>query len=220
MFPSSLIAACLLLVDSNSLVQDTPPPRQGTQVYAIKVDGKVSGSCQMNVADHADGTRCLAINADVRVKQYLFTYKYSFSGTEIWKDGVLVRLDCVANDNGKKTNLTGVLEGSLFSMSVNGVPKTVAPIKATTIYSMLPPASHDKSLVDLLDVDTGEIVRQRLEKLEATKGAPLGNEGTTEHFQWSGKEKVDVWFDADGTLQRLTTIDDGHPTEWIRKSNP
>jgi hypothetical protein len=218
MILSSLIAALLIMADCHPFQAEPASPGQETRNFVIKVDGKDSGSCQMNVAEHPDGTRCFAIHADVRVKQYLFTYKYSFSGTEVWKDGILVRIDCLSNDNGKKTKLTGVLEGSEFRLSVNGAVKITAPVRATTIYGMTPPTVQDQSPVDLLDVDTGKVVRQRLEILGTAEKASSGGAIANQHVRWIGKEKVDVWYDPQGGLRRLTTIDDGHPTEWIRRN--
>src|SRR5258708_7685273 len=103
----SITLALLVFGAGNAAQADPPSPREETRRYTILVDGKAAGSCQMKAAEHADGTRFLAISADVRVKQFVFTYRYTFSGTEVWKDGFLTRIDCTADDNGKKTKVAG-----------------------------------------------------------------------------------------------------------------
>ena len=81
---------------------------------------------------------------------------------------------------------------------------------------MLPPSIQGHASVDILDVDTGEVTRQRLESMGQDGSGIPDQVVATRHFRWIGKDKADVWYDAQGSLQRLATIDDGHPTEWIR----
>jgi hypothetical protein len=216
----SLTLACLVSVGTGLALADPPSPTSETRRYKILVDGKPAGSCQMTVADQADGTRCLAVTAEVRIKQLVFTYRYSFSGTEIWKDGVLVRTDCAADDNGKKTRVTGFLDGSVFRLVVNGAARTSPPLNWTTIYAQAPNGARDKAALNLLDTDTGDVQQAQLQDLGAAETLVAGQIVATRHWRWAAKEKVDLWYDAKGALQRLTTVEDGHPTEWIRTIGP
>jgi hypothetical protein len=217
---TSLILTITVLGAGPAALADPPSPREETRRYTILVDGKAAGSCQMKAAEHADGTRCLAISADVRVKQFVFTYKYAFSGTEVWKNGFLTRIDCTADDNGKKTKVAGYLEGATFHLAVNGASSDKLPCNWTTIYAMAPPSAGGDAVIRLLDVDTGEVLTPRLEDLGASETKVGGRVVATRHYRWTGKEKVDLWYDARGVLQRLATVDDGHPTEWRITSNP
>lgn len=216
----TLTLALLVFGAARAAPADPPAPREETRRYTILVDGKAAGSCQTKAVEHADGTRVLAVSADVRVKQFVFTYRYAFSGTEIWKDDLLTRIDCTADDNGKKTRVAGLLEGGTFHLAVNGAASDKAPVNWTTLYAMAPPGSKNGAVLSLLDVDTGEVLSPRLEDLGAAETSVGGRVVATRHYRWTGKEKVDLWYDARGVLQRLATVDDGHPTEWILTSNP
>jgi hypothetical protein len=217
---SILMLAALLSAGSLPAPAAQPPPSKETRYYSILVDGKAAGSCQMTVADQADGSRCLAVNAEVRVKHLVFTYRYSFTGTEIWKDGALLGIDCAIDDDGKKTRVAGFLDGQKFRVAVNGKASECSPPHCTTIYAQFPASAKDGAALNLLDTDTGELQRTQLQDLGPSETKVGDQVVPTRHWRCAVKEKVHLWYDAKGVLQRLTMVEDGHPTEWIRTIGP
>ena len=60
------------------------------RLFKIKIDGKPAGEMTMNITKAEDGTITTSIDTELLVNAYLvFTYRYSFHGKEVWKDGSL-----------------------------------------------------------------------------------------------------------------------------------
>src|SRR5262249_37772871 len=71
------------------------------RVFTIQVAGKPAGDCQMTITRRDDGTETVSAQVNVRVKLIL-RYTFSYQGTEVWKNGRLLRLQSTCNDDGKR----------------------------------------------------------------------------------------------------------------------
>src|SRR5262249_30872154 len=63
------------------------------RVFTVRVDGKPAGEFRMTIRAGADGSEEMTGAAAVRVRHLLGQYRYTFQGTEVWKDGRLLRLE-------------------------------------------------------------------------------------------------------------------------------
>ena len=82
------------------------------RLFKIKIDGKPAGEMIMNITKAEDGTITTSIDTELLVNAYLvFTYRYSFHGKEVWKDGSLLKIESSTNDNGTKYSMLAVKEG-------------------------------------------------------------------------------------------------------------
>src|SRR5438105_4830434 len=56
--------------------------------FSVHIDGKEGGQYRMTISRRDDGTVSMAAQASVQLKKLgLTVYRYTFAGTEIWKDG-------------------------------------------------------------------------------------------------------------------------------------
>src|SRR5438445_5508498 len=64
-----------------------------SRLFKITVDGKDAGAYAMTISADKEGVLTMTGQADVKVRYLggLYTYKYSYSGEETWKDGRLRR---------------------------------------------------------------------------------------------------------------------------------
>src|SRR5438105_15705134 len=71
-----------------------------TRIFTVRIDGRVAGDYQMAINRPDDHTFVVNARANVLVSYFLIKYRYSYQGTEVWKDGRLVYLDSKTNDDG------------------------------------------------------------------------------------------------------------------------
>src|ERR1700692_1039401 len=60
---------------------------QETRDFRVLVDGKPRGEAHMTFNRQDDGTITMSCDTDVQVRFLLITYKYSYRGREVWKNG-------------------------------------------------------------------------------------------------------------------------------------
>ena len=95
-----------------------------TRLFKIKIDGKAAGEMTMNITKAEDGTITTTIDTELQVNAYLvFTYRYSFHGKEVWKDGALQKIESSTNDNGTRYAMLAVKEGPGMRVRVNNKEK-------------------------------------------------------------------------------------------------
>ena len=72
------------------------------RTFVISVGGKQSGSYEMTIQKREDGSHVMTAKAEVSVRVLLIHYRYTYRGTEVWKDGRLQSLESTSDDDGKK----------------------------------------------------------------------------------------------------------------------
>ncbi len=183
-----------------------------TRDFAVLIDDKRAGEYHMTIARQDDGTVRMTGQADVRISYFIKTYTYSYRGTEIWKDGRLLRLDSSANDDGKRYALSAVSDGKAVRVQVNGVEHSTRPDVWVTTYWHLADAKFRNQAVPLLDADTGKDINATLQYVGTSPINVGGQVQTCAHYRLSGSVQVDVWYDAQEHLVRQTAIEEGHRT--------
>jgi hypothetical protein len=183
-----------------------------TRNFNITIDGKQAGSYVMKITKEDDGGLKMAGTANVKVRMaILFTYKYSYQGTEVWKDGRLTKLTSVSNDDGKHFEVAAWVDGNLLRLNANGEETTAAADVWTTTYWQLPGAKYRNGSVPLLDADTGRRIDGTMKHVGTEQLVIRQQRQNCEHYKVTGDNiDVDVWYDAQERLVRQESVEEGH----------
>jgi hypothetical protein len=191
-----------------------PPPVE-TREFTILVDNAIAGSYALTIAAQPDGSTTVTSRGHVVVPALLlFKYEYSYEGTETWKGGGMQRAQCTANDDGKKTQVAAVCQGQTCQISVNGKSRSAAIPAWTSSYTTLPAPDVRGQEMNVLDVDTGALVRAKLQFVEKTQLNLGGASRACSHYRVTGGLQADLWFDDQDRLVRQLAKEEGHLTEW------
>src|SRR5215510_7495509 len=154
-----------------------------TRQYSILVDGKEAGQSQITIVEQDDGRTYMTASAKVQLKGLVVNYDFSIEGQEWWKDGKLVGMKALCNDNGKRCDLLITQQAGQLTARVNGIDHGVHPDVWTTSYWKLADARFHNQLIACY------------------------------HFRVTGGEQpVDLWFDQYHRLVRQEFTRSGHKT--------
>jgi hypothetical protein len=181
-----------------------------TRIFTIKIDGRPAGDYQMTINRPDDHTFVVTARANVLVSYFLIKYKYSYQGTEIWKDGRLVYLDSKTNDDGKQFQVFGVADGNALRLRVNGTERLLRSDAWTTTYWTVPAVQFSTQPITLIDCDTGKDLHSTLQYVGTQQLTLPAEVQNCSHYRVSGGVQVQVWYDAQQRLVREVAIDDGH----------
>jgi hypothetical protein len=182
--------------------------------YQISVDGKRGGESHFRIARRDDGSTVVTCQADVSVRYALglYTYRYTYRGTEVWKDSRLVRLTSTANDDGKQYAVRAERDGNGIRVTVNGEEATARADVWTTSYWQLPPTPFRNNNVPLLDADTAKRMAGRLDYVGTSRVRVGGQVVDCAHYRLTGDVRAELYYDGQERLVRQETQEQGHPT--------
>lgn len=180
--------------------------------FAILIDGKRAGDYHLTLIKGDDGSILVGAEAGARVSFFIKTYTYHYHGTELWKDGRLMKLESACNDDGKAFQVTAVPNGNQLLVTVNGQPHATRPdVWTTTYWHLADPRFHNQG-VPLLDADTGKDLSGVLRQVGTSPIAINGAAVPCAHWRVTGGVTADIWYDAQQRMVRQETIEDGHRT--------
>jgi YD repeat-containing protein len=171
------------------------------RTFSVSVDGKPAGECVVSFQAQADGSFAISCRADVRAEQRP-RYSFEYRGTEVWKDGRLVRLEGSGAENGHKGG--GSLAAGKDGYALKAPTKEVAVRGEVwpNTYAMLPDPDRKPLAVDVL---TGDVLRAKIEKVGADRVTVAGKfMPATRYRVTAGGAATDVWYDAASRLVRRT----------------
>jgi hypothetical protein len=119
----------------------------------------------------------------------LTVYRYDHEAEEIWRDGVVARIDSRTNDNGEKASLKVRREGDQLLIEGSGFTGA-APL------AVAPSSYWNRSLVSasaLLNTQNGEIIPVKTAALGVTT-TPGG--ARAEQFHINGTVGLNIWYDG------------------------
>jgi hypothetical protein len=183
-----------------------------TRDFAISVDGKSAGDAHMTFNRQEDGSTVMSCDTDVKVTRLLITFRYSYRGREVWKDGRLQRFDSKTNDNGKEYSVIATAEATGLRVRVNKDERMVSADVWPTSYWSQPDGKWSDKTVQLLDADTGRDLSAKVQFIGAEEVGPEGQTQTLQHVRLTGKVEVDLWYDDAKRLTRQEWVEDGHRT--------
>lgn len=182
------------------------------RVFSVTVDRKPAGSNQIVIQSRDDGTTVITSQADVAVRIAIVNYRYSFRGTEVWKDGKLVKLSTTTNDDGKKHAVSAEANKDGLALTADGKESQIKGEPWLTTYWQLPPEARRGPNATLLDADTGKLIAAKMEKVGVEKIVLLGKTAECVHYRLSGGVQVDLWYDGADRIVRQEMVEDGHRT--------
>ncbi len=184
-----------------------------TRSFSILVDGKEAGQSQMTIVEQDDGSVYMSASAKVQLKGIVVNYDFTIEGQEWWKDGKLIGMKMLCNDNGKKCDLLVRQQAGQLLARVNGMDRALRADVWTTSYWKLADARFHNKQVPLLAADTGQ---ERVGQLQyvGSKQLPVANQLVPcYHFRITGAgHPVDLWFDQYHRLVRQEFTESGHKT--------
>jgi hypothetical protein len=179
--------------------------------FSIDVDGASCGQYLMTITRQDDGTLSMKAEANLTVKAFLVTYRYSYNGTEHWKGGRLVQLSSKCNDDGTKYDVFAQAEGNALRVRVNGKERLCNGEVWTTSYWLLADQRFHNKNVPLLDADSGKEYLSQLQYV-GVKQISVGGQAQNCHlFRVTGgpTTPVDLYFDGDNRLVRQEFTEQG-----------
>ena len=109
-----------------------------TREFKVSVDGKGRGSCRIEISRRDDGSDRMHIAAVLSFNYVVYEYKYSSTGTEVWKNGRLLRLENIADFNGTKYIVKAKASPQGLQVTVNDKTSQADPDVWVTSYWRLP----------------------------------------------------------------------------------
>lgn len=210
-----------------------------TREFQVSVDGKPRGKCTMQIRRREDGADTVRIKAALSFNFVVYEYRYSSTGTEVWKNGRLIELENAADYNGKKYSVKAKAEKKGLRVTVNDKPFDAEPDVWVTSYWRLPdhlaqagdagrkaagghgvvpaggvraPRRAAKTTVSLLDSDKGRPLKGEVQCIGEETVTVAGKKKTCTHYKIAGDVEVEVWYDGDQRLVRQQTVEEGHKT--------
>jgi hypothetical protein len=188
--------------------------------FTIEVDGKARGQYDLTITKQDDGVHSVHSVAALSVKTILGTYKYSFDGTEHWKDSRLIQLTSQCNDDGTETKVSAMADKELLRVTVNGKDRNCRWDVWTTSYWKLADQRFHNKDVPLLDNDTG---KEYVAQLKYIGVEPLNVGGQAQkcyHFRVTGgpTSPTDLWYDGQHRLVRQEFTDHGKRVLFILRA--
>lgn len=138
---------------------------------------------------------------------FITVYRYEHRAREVWREGRLVRLDTVTNDDGAPESVRGRATGD--GLSIDGpVGSFVAPqdiFPSSYWHPRFPEQSR------MLDSQKGRVLEFTITKVAKEQVRALGMPVDTDRFAVRGDIDLDVWYDAERVWQKMAfTIKGGH----------
>lgn len=157
-----------------------------TREFSVSIQGAGEGSYSQKAVHTGIGTVEVSFSSEVHIKKFVVSYSYSFSGNEVWQDGVLVSAKAQRNDNGAILNVSSGAGSADWTSSYWKIP-----------------TRREGGLV-VLDLDTGLYQKCTL--------SYVGADSIGRHFRLSGGLTTDLWYDKAGYLVRREMLRKGRPT--------
>jgi hypothetical protein len=180
--------------------------------FSVWVDKKPAGSHHIVIQSRDDGAQVVTAQADVAVRILLVNFRYTYRGSETYKDGRLLQMSTTTNDDGKKHSVTIEATKEGLAMKADGKDFLVKGEPWVTTYWKLPPEKQRGPNIQLLDADTGKLINAKFEKVGIEKITLLGRPTECTHYKLSGGVQVDLWYDGDERMVRQESIEQGHRT--------
>jgi hypothetical protein len=204
----SLVLVTAALIGSAACGWAAEPEQR---VYGVYANGKPAGEHRMTITTQEDGTQIMTAEAEVQVRHRFGTYRYSYRGTETWKEGRLLKLDASSNDDGKRHTVSAVLAKEGLMVTANGRRIIVQqPDVWTATHWQMPTVAQRKQGLPILDTDTGEVQSAKLDEMGPAQVSVNGQVVDCTHYRLTGAMPADLWFDANGRLVRQEWTEDGY----------
>ena len=180
--------------------------------FQVLVDSKPAGAAKMVFDTQDDGTTSVTSETDVAVRFLVFSYKYTYRGQEVWKEGRLQSLSSSCTDDGKSYQVQGQADQGVFRLRANNQERNVSADIWLSSYWKQPESKFVNQAISVIDCDTGKDLGIRVQFVGPEKRTIGGQAVQVQHYRMAGKIPVDVWYDGNGRMVRQEWVEQGHRT--------
>ena len=212
-----MVKACLCLAGCVLFAGPAPGAEpevitQQIREFRILVDGKHRGDQSMTFSHLADGSEMMQGEAEVLINLIVYRYRYASAGTEVWKDGRLIKLVNEADYNGDKYVIQGSAVQQGLHYQVNGESQKAPSDIWAASYWREPDAKRVGKKVRLLDSDKGNQLTATIQKLDPETIMLDSTPIKANRYHLNGDVEVNVWYDKHGLIVRQESVESGHKT--------
>lgn len=190
--------------------EDVCVVEQQTRTFKVSVDGSDRGTLTMLLSEHSDGTKSMRGQAELSFNFIVYKYRYSSSGTEVWKSGRLIQLANEADYNGDKYVVQASAQQQELTFDVNGESQSTAADVWVTSYWNEPEARKVGQQLALLTADKGQMLTGTLDRIGVESVSVADESVNATRYQIRGDVEVDLWYDDEHRLIRQTARESGH----------
>lgn len=179
--------------------------------FDVQRNGKTIG--QHIVSIHDDGDQVIVdTQIDVKINvAFVTVFRYSQTGREVWKDGKLVKLDTLSNDNGNEIKLTAerdenglMVHGTRFDGTMVDVALPTSYWNTATVACTQMFNTQNGKLMDVnVQKDGADVIEVGGQAVEATK------------YVIDGDLKKQIWYDRAGTWVKSVFNVRGQTIEYV-----
>lgn len=212
MVKTCLWTVCCALLAGITQAAEPEVTSKHTREFRILVDGKHRGNQSMTFSRRADGSEMMQGEAEVVINLIVYRYRYASTGTEVWKDGRLIKLVNEADYNGDKYVIQGSAVQQSLHYEVNGESQKAPSDIWAASYWREPDAKRVGNKVRLLDSDKGLQLTATLEKRDPETITVDSTAIKANRYHIHGDVDVEVWYDKNGLIVRQESVESGHKT--------
>ncbi|MSR30460.1 MAG: hypothetical protein EXR99_03030 [Gemmataceae bacterium] len=183
-----------------------------TRKFRVSVDGKPAGEMNLIIDKNEDASLTATMETDLKISSFLFfNYRYSYRGKETWKDGAILRLESVSNDNGARYSVLATRDGPGLRIRAGNQERIGRGDAWTTTFWKLPSdPNRRKGAIPLLDADTGKDVEGNIQFLGQAAVTLAGQQVNVNRYRLLTRVNTELWFDGSDRLVRQMWTEDGH----------
>ena len=204
-----LVCKILLAVPNAARAE---PEKIEVRNFQISVDGDRCGKCQLSIESRADGRQVVLGNSSLELKYFLYTFRFSSIGNEIWHAGKLEKLENAAHYGSSRYQVSASGKGDELVVKTDGQERKLPRDVWTTSYWHEPEDRLLGRKVALLDSHKGRSLSAKLERV-GEESLTLGDKDEKcSHYRLRGDVEVDLWYDSTGRMVRQEAVESGHRT--------
>jgi hypothetical protein len=130
---------------------------------------------------------------------FLTAFEYLYEAEGRWRDGHLLRLEALVNDNGTQTSLAAERSGDTVAVrNANGTVTSQAPIYPTNHWNVS--VLSERRVLNTL---TGKINTVEIERRGRERVATEAGEVSATRYAYTGDLDAEVWYDDAGRWVKL-----------------
>lgn len=229
---STILSVGIFCAERPSLGSDEPHnSRSETREFSIAVDGTKRGTCTMHIRRRKDGSVLMSSEQELKINLFVYKYSYTSSGTEVWKNGHLIRLENSADYDGEQHAVKASSGSSGLQVTVDGSESEMDRDVWVTSYWHMPQrliaeeVAEGKGIVQaalthwdsspvrpvtILDSDKGKLLKGKLQRIGEKTFDLAGRQRNCTEYRITGDVDVVLWFDASRRLVWQESKERGH----------
>jgi hypothetical protein len=194
---------------------DKPNTEEQVEIrdFDVRVDNKLRGTHRLAIKKDGD-THQVGIQTDIKIDLIVYAYVFTFRGTEVWREGQLLKSEIRCVDGGKERTFALKTTGAKQEVIFNGKPVAASPRHImTTAYWRLPAEEMQEKPFRVINVDNAKSGNASIEFVGKNKITIDGKAVLCRHCKIDGPSPAELWFDENGLLVHQKSIEEGHNVE-------